>query len=47
MFKAILFVALAWSSVAVLQVYSPACSVTNIPGSIEYTLSNFGEIPYG
>lgn len=30
-----------------LQIYSPECSVKKKPEMIEYTLSNFGEIPYG
>lgn len=47
MFKTIVILALVWMAAAVLQVYSPACSVDKIPNSIEYTLSNFGEIPYG
>ena len=30
-----------------LQIYSPECSVKKKPEMIEYTLSNFGQIPYG
>jgi hypothetical protein len=32
---------------ATLQVYSPACVASRFKDPIEYTLSNFGELPYG
>jgi hypothetical protein len=32
---------------ATLQIYSPECSVKKKAEMIEYTLSNFGQIPYG
>lgn len=47
MFKVIFVACLVYFVSAVLQVYSPGCSATRLPGNIEYTLSNFGEIPYG
>lgn len=47
MMKIIPALMLIWGTLAVLQVYSPACWADKLPSSIEYTLSNFGEIPYG
>ena len=47
MFKTIvslLLVVLSWS---VLEVYGPKCAKDRFGSSIQYTLSNFGEIPYG
>jgi hypothetical protein len=32
---------------ATLEVYGPLCAKSKLAGSIEYTLSNFGSIPYG
>lgn len=47
MFKYVGLLALTILSSATLQVYSPECAVKRFKNTIEYTLSNFGEIPYG
>ena len=47
MFKQFLIAVILYLAGATLQVYSPECKRLGIPGQIEYTLSNFGEIPYG
>lgn len=47
MFKSIALLSLIILASASLQVYSPECAVKRFSKLIEYTLSNFGEIPYG
>lgn len=47
MFKYVTLFALVLLASASLQVYSPECAVSRFPKLIEYTLSNFGYIPYG
>lgn len=47
MFKPLLLATLLFLAHSTLQVYSPECAVKRIPKSIPYTLSNFGDIPYG
>lgn len=46
-FKYVNVLALLSICLATLQVYSPECAVKNFPKTILYTLSNFGDIPYG
>lgn len=47
MFKYVGLLALVILTTGSLQVYSPECAVKRFSKLIEYTLSNFGEIPYG
>lgn len=46
-FKYVGILALISTCLSSLQVYSPECAVSRFPKLIDYTLSNFGDIPYG
>ena len=46
-FKYVGILALISTCLGTLQVYSPECAVSRFFKPIEYTLSNFGVIPYG
>lgn len=43
----LIFVALFTISQSFLEVYIPECAHKIIPNNINYTLANFGYIPYG
>ena len=47
MFKSLAVLTLVVLATSTLEVYGPECAKTSIPSEISYTLSNFGEIPYG
>lgn len=47
MFKYVSLLTLIILATSSLQVYSPECAVKRFSKLIEYTLSNFGDIPYG
>jgi len=47
MFKLFVSICLLVGVLATLQVYSPTCAASRFDKPIEYTLSNFGDIPYG
>ena len=50
MIQVIMLSALALTALATydqFQIYSPSCAVKRLPTPINYSLSNFGVIPYG
>ena len=47
MFKLITYLVLVVLATATLEIYGPPCAKKGFSNSVEYTLSNFGEIPYG
>ena len=46
MFKSVVLAVLLGLAACTLEVYGPPCAKQRVSKSIEYSLSNFGEIPY-